>query len=206
MAYAGDGKGIPKVGLCLDWETSGATWGASEYAKDWQGVSYGAVIFDFENLSPVKTLYREIKYTPVGPHGEKWGWSKEAENIHGLSIEHLAQHGVSQEEAAMDLAELLLEYMGPKPFVPFLGHNRDFDVAFTKQLFSTVGFDFNLHHVHMDTSGLGMLMLGIFKSNDLFDFLALPPREKHNSLEDALMTLEAAKRLRSMVNVTLGIE
>src|SRR5690242_4845203 len=129
MAYAGSGKGMPKFGLCLDWETSGATWGEMQYARDWQGLSFGAVIFDFATLSPIKTLYREIKYTPKGPHGDKnWGWSKEAEAIHGITQAHLEAHGVDMTEAAMDLAEFLLDHFGPKPYVPFLGHNKDFDI------------------------------------------------------------------------------
>lgn len=207
MAYAGTGKGVPRLGLCLDWETSGATWGASEYAKDWQGLSFGAVVFDFETLSPIETLYREIRYIPKGPKGNKeWGWSKEAERIHGLTQGYLAENGVDQDDAAMDLAELILKYFGVNPYVPFLGHNRDFDVAFTRQLFDSIDLKLNLHHVHLDTSGLGLLTLGIYKSNDLFEFLGLPERAEHNALTDALYTLESARRIRGMVNAALGVE
>lgn len=198
-------KKMPKFGLCIDWETSGATWGEMEYARDWQGVSYGAVIFDFATLSPIETLYREVKFTPKGPRGDKkWGWSQEAQNIHGLSKEYLGVSGISQQEAAMDLAQLLLDTFGPNPYIPLLGHNKDFDVAFTRQLLDSIDLKLNLFHVNLDTSGLGLLTLGIHRSNDLFEFLGLPERKDHNALEDALYTLESAKRIRGLVNAGLG--
>ena len=197
-------KAAPKFGLCLDWETSGSTWGEMQYAKDWQGLSFGAVIFDFKTLSPVETLYREIKYYPNGPAGDKnWGWSMEAQNIHGLTREHLEKHGVEHEEAACDLGSLILEYFGPKAYIPFLGHNRNFDEAFTRQLLEPYGIMPGLFHVHMDTSGLALLTLGVYRSDDLFDFLGLEERAEHNALTDAIYTLEAAKRIRQFVNIGL---
>ena len=60
-----------------------------------------------------------------------------------------------------------------------------------------------LFHVHMDTSGLALLTLGVYRSDDLFDFLGLEERAEHNALTDALYTLQSAKRIRQLVNIGL---
>lgn len=201
-------QNTPQFGLCIDWETSGATFGGDS-TIDHQGLSFGAVIFDLKTFEPVETLYREIKFIP-----SKFKWTEEAQKIHGMSIEYLEQNGVEQEEAAADLLEFILKYFGTAK-VMFLGHNPEFDRRFTNQLTTSVGVEFSvekqtdldahiqLHHVVLDTSALGMITLGIFKSDLLFDAVGLPERAEHNSLTDALYTVETCKRIKLLVNEAL---
>ena len=198
-----------KYGLCIDWETSGATWGGDS-SKDFQGLTFGAIIFETENFTAIEELYMEIKYDP------KWGWSEEAERIHGKTREYLEEHGVSQEEAATALIELILKYFGPDSKVMFMGHNAEFDRRFTNQLLNTVEFEFSverenpdftqiqLHHVVLDTSPIGFVTLGLYKSDLLFEKIGYDARGAHNALDDARMTLGAAAAIRQMMKIALG--
>lgn len=189
----------PQFGLCIDWETSGATWGGDS-SIDYQGLSIGAVIFDTTTFEVVHTFYREIKFDP-----SKYKWTEEAAKIHGMSIEYLEQNGVTQEEAAVDFASMLMEYFDVQKPIMVLGHNREFDIAFTKQLLEQFGIMFKIHHVNLDTSGIGFVTMGLYKSNLLFSALGFDDRGAHNSLEDALITVGVCQRIRMLVNSALGV-
>lgn len=194
-------KPCPAFGLCLDWETSGANWGytPAQQAKDFQGITFGAVIYDTKTLLPVETLYREMKFDH-----NKYQWTSGAEAVHGKSMAYLGSHGVDRLDAALDLIEMTMKYFSNTP-VPFMGHNRDFDMAFTKQLFVDTGVpEFSYHHTNIDSSGIAFTLLNIYKSNDVFDFLGLAERKEHNALEDALMTLESCRRIKLLVQTALG--
>lgn len=200
----------PQLALCIDWETSGATWGGDS-SKEFQGLTFGAVVFNTQTFEVVETLYREIKFK------DTFKWSEEAQKIHGKSQEYLAEHGVEQEEAAADLLELILKFWGPSNKVMFLGHNPEFDRRFTNQLTKSVGIEFSveasgepcdgrieLHHVLLDTSALGFITMGLFKSDLLFEAVGLEARGEHNALDDALYTVETCKRIRLLVDTALG--
>lgn len=191
-------KPLPKYGFGIDWETSGSVFGGDS-AKEYQGVSFGAVIFDLATFEPVETLYHEIQFDET-----KYKWSEGAEKIHGLTRAHLAAHGVAPEEAALDLMTMFVKYFTADELVYFLGHHCEFDFAFCEQLLVPLGIMFN-SFTRIDTSGIGLVMFGIHKSDDLFEFLGLPERTLHNALEDILITLQAAKTMRQISNAALGI-
>lgn len=199
----------PDFGLCLDWETSGATWGGDS-SIDYQGISFGAVVFSTKTFEPVETLHVIVKF-----NADKYKWTEQAENIHGMSQEFLAENGISQEDAAAALLELIAKYF-PGTKVMFMGHNNEFDRRFTNQLFNTIGVEFTkeasgkfdtvveLHHVIIDTAAVGFVSMGLFKSDLLFEAVGLAERGKHNALEDALMTLETCRRIRMLVDTALN--
>jgi hypothetical protein len=201
----------PEFGLCIDWETSGSVWGGDS-SKEYQGLTFGAIIFRTADFSPIEKIYREIKFNT------KYKWSAEAEGIHGKTREHLEAHGVSQQDAATDLLEFITKVWPPTEKIMFLGHNPLFDIRFTNQLLNSVGFEFSveqenkdlihipLHHVVLDTSALGFITLGFFKSDLLFNMIGGDEwkREKHNALNDAEMTLETCKVIKQLVNFGLG--
>lgn len=187
----------PAMGLCIDWETSGADWDGDS-SITYQGVSFGAVIFNTTTFDVVDTLYCEIRFDE-----SKYKWNDSAEAIHGLSREYLTANGMTREDAAVALAEFVLKYFGPDPTVMFLGHNGGFDIKFTRQLLGEFEIMFKLHHVQLDTASTGFITLGLFKSDLIFEALCLEERAKHNSLEDALYTVESCKRIRQLVNIAL---
>lgn len=202
-------QSTPKFGLALDWETSGALWGGDSSQK-FQGLAFGAIVFNTADFSPVEELYREIQFKY-----HRYEWSDEAAAIHGLSKEYLQQHGVSQEDAACDLAELILKYWGPSSKVMLLGHNTEFDRRFTNQLLNSIDIEFSvekqtdlgswiqLHHVILDTSSLGFCTLGLYKSDLLFEKMGFSARGAHNALEDVRLTLSTAGAIRELVHLGL---
>ena len=208
MSYSTKDK-LPQFGVCIDWETSGSTWGGDSSIEH-QGVSIGAIVFKVDSFEEVASIYREIKFD-----ADKYTWSMGAEKIHGLSREHLETNGVSAEDAATDLLELILHYIGPGEKVMFLGHNAGFDISFTNQLLRTVGFEIGhiqqdpaatfiqLHHVVLDTSSTGLIALSTYRSNSLFELMGFDKRGAHCSLDDARMTLQTAAGIRQLAAIGL---
>ena len=187
-----------KFALAIDWETTGSNFGGDS-TIDYQGIAYGAVIFDTETLEPVETLYRELHFDDT-----KYKWTDGAEKIHGLSREHLAANGVSREEGLADLLDLILRFIGTESKIMFLGHNVDFDICFTQQLARDFGVELKIHHVKLETSGAAFILIGKYRSDDVFEFFTGAVREgSHNALDDALITLETARNMRTLIQAAL---
>lgn len=202
---------LPQFGLCIDWETTGAKFGGTS-SIDHQGIQFGAIIFRTDTFEEVETLKCLVKFKP-----EKYVWTEGAQKIHGITREYLEEHGVTQEEAAEKLLELLVKYFPAGVKVMVLGHNAEFDISFTDQLLRSVGVAFAvkwgevtdadvvipIHHVLLDTSSTGFITMGIFKSDLLFQQMGFAPRGDHDALEDARMTLETAKAIRALCQAGL---
>lgn len=188
----------PRFGLCFDFETSGSDWN-KDSSIDFQGISLGMAIFETRTFDIVDELYLEIKFDAT-----RYKWSADAEAIHGLTREHLDQFGITQEEAACEVVEFLLKYLGPNPNVMVCGHNIPYDVKFMRQLLEPFELMFNIHHVMLDTAGAAFIAFTTYKSDDLFDLLCNGQRDTHNALEDVRMTLEAAKNMRALFEAALN--
>jgi DNA polymerase III epsilon subunit-like protein len=173
----------------IDWETSGANFGGDS-TKDYQGIAFGAVIFNVETMEEVASIYRELNFDDT-----KYKWSAEAERIHGISREHLTKHGISREEALIDLLEFIATHMGTgKIFMA--GHNSQFDRDFTTQLASDFGVSLTFHHVNIDTAGICYALLQQYRSDDIIELLLGVKRGKHNALEDARLTLQVLHTIK----------
>jgi len=189
-----------KYALAIDWETSGSDFSGDSSAT-YQGLAFGAVIFSTETLEPVETLYREMQFDET-----KYQWSEDAVKVHGLTREHLATAG-TREEALIDLLELIQKYIGTESKIMFLGHNVDFDIDFTNQLARDHGIELKIHHVKLETSGAAFLLIGQYRSDDVFQFFTGRTRVGgHNALDDALMALETARNMRAIVQDALSAE
>lgn len=182
-----------KYGLLIDWETTGSNFGGDS-SIDYQGITFGAVVFDTTSFEEVDSIYREVHFDDT-----KYKWTDGAEKIHGKSREYLAEHGVPREEALADLLELILKYWAPGSKILSAGHNVSFDNDFTMQLFRDHGLDDSLkfHHVVVDTSGISFVAIGEYKSDTVFKILGgLEERGEHNALEDARATLAVLRTVR----------
>lgn len=177
-------------GLAIDFETSG--FSLPHYASKHQGISFGAIVFELKTFEPVESLYQEIKFKPT------YTWSFDAERIHGLSREHLEQHGVSQEEAACALGTMILKYFATEEII-LLGHRVYFDEAFTNQLMASIGVELAYDPIKFDSAAFSLAFLEVSYSDKLFDLVGLPPRTLHNSLEDITYTLAAMKAIKNGV-------
>lgn len=197
MSYGEYRQYKDRYGLCIDWETSGNDYHAKdvwELAQRYQGVSMGAVVFDLQTYDIVDSMYVEIQFDPT-----RYQWTPEVEKIHGLTRDYLAANGVSQEEATKQFFEMYLKYFSPDSTVILLGHNTNYDIAFTDQLLAQFGVMFKLKKTVLDTSVACQIGLDLYRSDDIFHFLGLPERQAHNALEDCVYTVEAARRFRDIV-------
>ena len=185
------------LAMVIDWETTGSSWGGDS-TIDYQGIAFGVVICDTDTWEPVAELYRELHFDET-----KYKWTEGAQKVHGLSREHLAEFGVSREEALADLLELILQYIGANNKILVVGHNADFDIAFTHQLAHDFGVELKFHHVKVDTSGLSFAMIGKYKSDDVFPFFCGERAKTHNALDDAKMTLTVVRSFKQLVQLAL---
>ncbi len=198
--------GLPKLGVVIDWETSGYS-PPSEceghfigYSKKHQGISLGAVIFNVNTFDAVDTFYVEIKFDP------KYEWSPAAENIHKLSRDHLEQNGKSHEDAAVLFLNFLLKYFLPDEELLIMGHNKDFDISFLHQFLDPLGIMPKISYRGVNTSDIGIVCFGLCRSDQIFDFIGLESRTTHNSLDDALKTLEVCRVVKLLINTALKNE
>lgn len=192
MAY----RKLPKWALAIDWETSGYRKPESKgesYAQAHQGISFGAQVIDVRSFEVAEELYREIQFNP------KYKWDDGAERVHGISREHLAKNGVTQEEAALELGNLIIKYFGTDDVI-IVGHRVYFDRDFTDQLFDTVGIKIQWDPTHLDVSAISSALLEMSSSEEIFQALGMPPRGAHNALEDIKQSVEV---LRIIKNYTM---
>lgn len=195
----GKPRGYFEFILAMDCETTGVAVNCDDASydpvtkKEYQAISWGMVVADAQTLKPVEKLYLEVQWNGVSE------WDPRAEAIHGLSKEHLQKHGLTEVEAVEAIGSLIMKYWGPTISIRTLGHNvATFDLCFLKRLFRRHGIELAFGSRHVDTSTIGFVNWNVFNSDDLFDIVGLQKRGKHNSLEDALMSLETARITRML--------
>lgn len=191
---------IPKFGLAIDWETSGYQVPKERhgsYADKHQGLSFAALVFDMRSFEEVDHMYLEIKYDP------KYTWDDGAAKVHGLSQEHLARHGLSQADAAVELGGMILKYFGDTPIV-LLGHRVRFDRDFTNQLMDSIDIELKYDPIMLDSCAFSTALLEVSYSDELFAAVGLPPRAEHNALEDIRYTLASMRQIKDYM--MLGLE
>lgn len=191
-------KGYVDKVLFIDAETSGIAFGSddpSEYADGgrFQAVSWGIVVADANTLKEIESLYVEVKWD-----GETT-WSKEAQNVHGLSPAYLEQNGLDEEDAVVEIAGLILKYWGPDTVVQLGGHNvATFDKYFFSSMMKRHGLRIKFGSKCVDSYSIGFATFGIHNSDDLFESVGLPARAEHNSLIDAQSSLAACRIIRTI--------
>ena len=194
-------RGYVKFLLGADVETSGLAFNQPDPSFDpvtgetFQIVSIGLVVTDFATLKEIETLYLEIKW-----NGEST-WSQKAQDVHGLSLAYLEANGIEEEEAAVQIAQLILKYWGPNSPVSLLGHNvATFDKPFIDRLLKKFGINVRYGSKHIDTNSVGAIVFGTHNSDDLFETVGLPPRDpsKHNALIDAQNAVAACRSVRQL--------
>lgn len=189
MAYTSQ---LPQFLLALDTETSGVNKGPGDPSTGHQIVSYGALIIDSQTFEIVDEIYVEIQHNP------KFGWSQEAEAVHGLTREYLQANGVTLEEGAFILLSFISKWMGQGMSVVGCGHRFHFDQHFVNSMLNEAGCEIWWDRVVLDTAAIGGAFLNITGSNFLFEAVGLPERTLHNSLEDIKMTVEALKFMKNI--------
>jgi len=205
----GKPAGYFEILLAMDCETTGLAFNSDDPSQEadgryYQPISWGFIVANAHTLQPIEKLYMEIQWDG------KSEWNSRAQGVHGLSKEHLAENGVTEEEAVEVLVNFLIKYFGPNGNIRTLGHNvATFDLWFLKQMLRRHDIDiFRFGNRHVDTSSLGFVNMEVFTSDQLFDQIGLPIRDpsKHNALTDAEYSLESARRMRTIFKIGLGEE
>lgn len=197
-------RGYFKYLLAVDCETSGLFYGNNpvmEGNEHYQSVSWGIIVLEADTFKEVERKYIEVKWNGAS------NWSKEAEEVHGLTKKYLAKHGVDEEEAAVEIASLILKYWGPKQPVHLLGHNvATFDLLFLKDLLHRHELFIRFGNRYIDSASIGFATVGTYNSDDLFAVTGSAAREAHNALEDIEMTVKAVRVIRKLWDKQVGLK
>lgn len=200
-------RGYIELVLFVDTETSGIAFKSDDPSHDpvtgetYQAVSFGLVVANAQTLKTIEELYVEIKW-----NGDS-KWSKEAEGVHGLSLAHLEENGVDEEEAVVQIASLILKYWGPDSPVCLGGHNvASFDKFFLRRLLRKHGVEVKFGAKTLDTNSLGFGTFGTHNSDDLFAVVGCPDRDpaNHNALQDARNAQQTFRTVRTLFARCIG--
>lgn len=182
--------------LMLDWETSGYSY--PDYAAKHQGITLGVIVYELKTLKTMDERYYEIQFD-----ASKYEWDKRAEEVHGISQEHLAANGKPPSEVALDLANLIYKYWAHGD-VTITAYNPEFDIAFTRQLLEPFSVMPGIFFRKLDVSICSALLYGTPYADDLFHLTGLAKRDKHNALEDCQLTLEALRVMKNRLEFADG--
>lgn len=202
----GKPRGYFQYLLAFDCETTGLAFNTDDPSIGHQPVSWGLIVADAETLKPIEELYVEIKWNEESKkrRQENPSFGKKAEQIHGLTYEYLEQNGISEEEAVVQILNLIVKHWGTDVSVRTLGHNgTTFDLPFFRAMLRRHDFELKFGNRHYDTNTVGFVNFGTYTSDDLFDAVGFDTRENHNALEDARMALEAARIIRTIFRSVL---
>jgi len=201
-------KGYFEKLLAIDCETTGLNYDSDNPSDGHQPVSWGIIVADGETLKPIEELYVEIKWNKesIAARAADPEWGKAATRIHGLTQKYLKDNGVSEQEAVVQIANLIIKHWGPTVQVKTLGHNVHlFDIQFLRSMFRRHGIDLPIGSRHYDSNSMGFIT-GAYTSDALFDTMGFDTREAHNALEDARMALESCRRIKVLWNSKVGIK
>ena len=197
--------GYFKYILAMDCETTGLKFNSDDPSDGHQALSWGLIVADAHTLKPVEELYVEIKWNAESLARRKQDptFGIKAESIHGLTFNYLEEHGVTEEEAVIQMVSLIMKYFGTKN-IRTLGHNvATFDIWFMKRLTRAFEIPLKFGSRNVDTSTIGFVAFETYTSDQLFDMLGFDKRKAHNALDDAKMSLAAARQLRVIVQAAL---
>lgn len=190
---------IEKI-LVIDCETSGMAFNEDDPSfdrktnKTYQAVSWGLIVASAKTLKPIEELYIEVKWD-----GQS-AWDKRAEAVHGLSLDYLEEHGVSSEDAAVQIGSLVLNHWADTP-IHLCGHNvMTFDAWFLRRQMRQHGIYPRIGNKSIDTNAIGFATFGTHNSDQLFEAVGLPARDpaNHNALDDARAALQAVRVVRTL--------
>lgn len=193
--------------LAIDCETTGFVFTGDDPSCDpttgeiHQAVSWGIIVADAKTLKPIDEMYIEIQWNEdsIRQRNANPAFGSHAEKIHGLTKEHLDEHGFTEEEAVEAIGSLIIKHWGPTNCICLLGHNvATFDLRFLKRLFRKFEIELKFGNRHLDTNTVGFVNWGTFNSDDLFEMVGFEARGDHNALSDARMSLDSARITREL--------
>jgi len=180
--------------LCSDFETSGLDIRENKH----QPISCGAIILDGLTLETKAEIYIETQF-----HADRFEWGQKAEEIHGLTREHLSTKP-TMGEGAMKFVEFCLPYFKQTDPITLLGHNPHFDMRCLELWMDEIDLHMTFGHRRLDTFSLGFGLFGAVNSEQLFNRVGVK-RSTHNALEDARATVAALRMSRKIGDIYLEL-
>lgn len=195
-------KGYFKNLLAIDCETTGVNYETDDPSVGNQAVSWGLIVADGTTLEPIEELYVEIKWNDISKASRKADpeWGKGATKIHGLTYEHLENNGVTEEEAVIQIVNLIIKYWGPTTQIKFLAHNVNFDICFIRAMCRRHDIELPIGGRNYDSNSIGFGTIGSYTSDQLFETVGYNTRDSHNALEDTRMALGSCRRIKKLIN------
>jgi len=183
--------------LAIDSETTGLFYNNNNPCRKgdtyYQSISWGLIAVNEQTLEELDSLYVEIKWNGVSE------WSMGAEKVHGLSKVFLAENGLEEEEAVVEICLFIQKHFPNKKAIKLLGHNvATFDLVFLRDLMARYQIHLPLHNRHIDTFSSSFTMFDCKDSNEMCDMLGIIRTGNHNALIDARMALTATQRMREL--------
>lgn len=152
---------IDKV-ACVSIETSGFNKHSENKADGYQILSFAIIIADATTFESIDSVYGEVKWD------RNCIWTPDLESVHGFTVDYLDANGMSVEDSAAVIADILLRHFGSKPVV-LLGHNvSTFAYWFIKDLLNKYDIDLFISIRMLDAFTLGKALFGIDNSKELF--------------------------------------
>ncbi len=201
-------RGFFEYLLAIDCETTGLNLNGDDASKGHQAISWGAIVADAATFKPVEELYVEIQWNEFSKAARvadpKFGTF--AETIHGLSFDYLEKNGMSEADAVEKLGNLIVKYWGFENSIRTLGHNVHlFDMPFLRAMFRRHDISLKFGNRHYCSSALGFGTVGSFNSDDLFETMGFEKRAEHNALDDARMSLESFRIIKTLWKSKVGL-
>ena len=180
--------------LCTDFETSGVDVRENKH----QPISCGAVIIDTKTLETKAETYVECQFYP-----ERFEWGMKAEEVHGLTRDHLAKQE-TMEGAAAHILRFITPYFKSEDRITIIGHNPHFDMNCLDLWMEEIGIKLRYDFRRLDTYSIGFALFGATISTQLFDKVGIK-RSYHNALEDAQATVDVVRLSRKIGDIYLEL-
>lgn len=201
-------KGYFEKILALDCETTGLNWKDDNPSIGHQAVSWGIIVADARTLKPIEELYLEIKWNNESRAAKKKdpSFGVSAAAIHKLTFEYLEKNGITEEDAVVQMANIIIKHWGPTSQVKTLGHNvHMFDLPFLRAMFRRHLIELPIGSRHYDSNSVGFATVGAYTSDGLFETMGFDSRGSHNALDDAHMALDSCRLIRELWNQKIGL-
>lgn len=124
---------------------------------------------------------------------------------------NLLEHNHFAKEPKTVIKEMLLflgRYFDKNYFIPLIGHNVQFDVAFLKEFFKKNHRSFNQYfsHRYIDTYSVyktlvlaGIISHSLDSSADAFNYFKIQVDNRHRAISDCIATVELYTKLLSLL-------
>ena len=186
-------KSLPKYLIGIDTETSGTNIPGEICPNEVpsQCLSIALIVLDTHRLAlpEVASFKGEMRFDD-----SQFDWSEQAEKIHGLTREYLADAPTIAQVAGL-IVPFINYFIPADERVILLGHNPSFDRAFLLQVLQAGGQQLKLHHRMVDGFSLGFGYYGLQNSDEQLAFFG-QSREYHNPLDDIRQTAEMLRAVR----------